>query len=280
MPRKPKAADPDKLVREHPGVYRSEDGRFTVRSDAAGAWYVSDGERANELGLDLVFGPLATLAEAKEAVRHQRDAPSGQTADEAAALAAAAAAAPPPERKGRDRPVKASTGRSRGGQAAEPDAEPEPEPAPPAPAEPPKPVVRQTRRRRTSDARDDVVDALRGINDAWLEGRPDDMAGDLDEQVVVVREGALGRSVGRGRAVAGYREFVTSAAVREFTESDLSIDAWGDTAVASYRYDIGWEADGERHTERGRDLFVFRRVEGTWLAVYRLQRPDPPDPGD
>jgi len=291
MPKKPKAPDPDRLVRDQPGVYRSEDGRFTVRSDAAGAWYVGDGERTNELGLDLALGPLATLAEAKEMVRHQREAPTGQTADEAAAKAAKAP--PLPERKAAERtkaskpepgaklkavaePVSGAKPAARARASVptgrklavvpEPELEPEPEPEP----EPPKPAVYRPRRRPTGDARDEVAAIVHRINDAWLEGRFDDMAADLGEGVVFVQAGFAARVEGRKRAVDSLRELVGSAAVAEYSESDLAIDAWGDAAVATYRYKIGWEPAAKRPDHVGRDLFVLRRAGGSWIAVYRL----------
>jgi ketosteroid isomerase-like protein len=286
MPKKPKPPDPDRLVREQPGVYRSEDGRFTVRSDAAGAWYVGDGERTNELGLDLVFGPLATLAEAKNAVRRQREEPTGQTADEAAALAATALTLPARTRP--KRPKRPSVAEAEA--EPEPPAKPEPAakrqpPAEPEPAaepvrsaerEPPTPAVHRARRRRTNDARDDVAAAIRRINDAWLEGRVDDVAQDLDEQVVFVQPGFDGRLEGRKRAIQSYSDFVASATVRQFTESDLSVDLWGDTAVATYRFEIEWEAEGEQHRDRGHDLFVFRLAPGSWRAVLRLRTEEAP----
>ncbi len=313
MPKKPKAPDPDRLVRDQPGVYLSEDGRFTVRSDAAGAWYVGDGERTNELGLDLVFGPLATLAEAKEAVRHQRETPTGQTADEAAALAAKAP--PIPERKGvggatqsKSEPEakqseKADSGpvpkAERSGKRTatarpEPSAtpelgparpvspkakvkpEPKPEPEPEPEPEAPKPTVYRARRRPTGDARDEIVEVLHRIDDAWLESRADDMADDLDEGVAFVEEGFRSRVEGRDRAIRYDRDFLSSATILEFSESDLLVNVWGDTAVATFRYELAWEADGKRRQARGHDLFVFRRTGAKWLAVLRLDSEDTP----
>jgi hypothetical protein len=261
MPKKPKPPDPDRLVRDQPGVYRSEDGRFTVRSDAAGAWYVSDAERSNELGLDLVFGPLATLAEAKDAVRRQREEPTGQTADQSAELAATARAVAPHMAKADRRP--------RGRSTVEPEAPIQPEPL--TEAEPPMPAVHRARRRRTGDARDDVVDTLRRINDAWLQRKVDEMASALDDRVVFVQPEFGGRVEGRERAIQSYREFLASATILEFSESELSADVWGDSAVATYRYALDWEADGDRHHDEGHDLFVFRRSRDMWLAVFRLQ---------
>jgi hypothetical protein len=63
---------PDDLVRASAGEYTSGDGRFTVRSSDTN-WYVVDNEQANEFGQELIHGPFATLAKAREAVAGARD---------------------------------------------------------------------------------------------------------------------------------------------------------------------------------------------------------------
>jgi GNAT superfamily N-acetyltransferase len=68
-------ADPDKLVREKAGAYRTPDGRFTVESQASGAWFVVDSGQLDELGMARVLGPFATLDDAKDAISHARSAP-------------------------------------------------------------------------------------------------------------------------------------------------------------------------------------------------------------
>jgi hypothetical protein len=57
-----------KLKRERAGRYVTADGRFAVEGDAAGAWYLIDSERQNELGLPLVQGPFPTIDVARQAV--------------------------------------------------------------------------------------------------------------------------------------------------------------------------------------------------------------------
>ncbi len=61
------AADPDKLVRQSAGVYRSADERFEVRQEGLG-WFVADSAQANELGQPLIHGPFATMAAVREAL--------------------------------------------------------------------------------------------------------------------------------------------------------------------------------------------------------------------
>lgn len=57
----------EKLRRERPGLYVTEDGRFTVEA-SDGSWYVRDGRRSDQLGQPALFGPYRTLGEARHAV--------------------------------------------------------------------------------------------------------------------------------------------------------------------------------------------------------------------
>src|SRR3954466_11920909 len=67
---------PDQLVREQAGRYRSGDERFSVRQDG-GQWFVTDSQQTNEFGLEMVLGPFATVALAKEQMALQREHPAG-----------------------------------------------------------------------------------------------------------------------------------------------------------------------------------------------------------
>jgi len=51
------------------------------------------------------------------------------------------------------------------------------------------------------------------------------------------------------------------------------IDVVGQTAVASYVFDIRYELEGVAYQESGRDLFVFSREQTTWRAVWRTMLP-------
>lgn len=67
--------DPTALRRVSAGRHVSGDGRFTVEQGSNG-WMTTDAERTNELGLPLVRGPYATLAEARAAVDAARRGPA------------------------------------------------------------------------------------------------------------------------------------------------------------------------------------------------------------
>jgi hypothetical protein len=60
-------ADPDRLIRQKAGIYRTADDRFEVRQEGLG-WFVLDTSQANEFGQPLIHGPLETMAAVREAL--------------------------------------------------------------------------------------------------------------------------------------------------------------------------------------------------------------------
>jgi ketosteroid isomerase-like protein len=117
--------------------------------------------------------------------------------------------------------------------------------------------------------RNAVADAVQRINRTWLEGRPNDMAPFLHPEIVMVLPDFNGHVAGRDSFIAGFVEFCAGAEMEEYGESDLQVDVTGDTAVASYLFDMIYERSGARYQAKGRDLWVFGRHDGTWLAVWR-----------
>jgi len=115
----------------------------------------------------------------------------------------------------------------------------------------------------------DATNALRQINEAWLAGRVDAMAPLLHPEIVMVFPGFAGKIQGREELLAGFRDFCEHATVHEFREHDHQVDAIGDTAVLSFRYEMLYERSGKRNRATGRDLWVFQKLEQTWTAVWR-----------
>lgn len=60
-------ADPDKLVRQAAGNYRTADDRFEVREAGIG-WYLVDTTQHNEFGQELLHGPYDTLKDVRIAI--------------------------------------------------------------------------------------------------------------------------------------------------------------------------------------------------------------------
>ena len=93
-------ADPDRLVRDHAGTYRTADDRFEVREADAG-WFVVDTQLTNEFGQERIHGPYRTLKAARGALPgHRSDADSAarpaRTPKRATRASRKAPPAPPP----------------------------------------------------------------------------------------------------------------------------------------------------------------------------------------
>ncbi len=114
-----------------------------------------------------------------------------------------------------------------------------------------------------------VAQLLSSMNRAWLDGRPQDIAPFLDDEIVVVPPGFSSSMAGKSAVVASFEDFCQNARVLRFEESDQRIDVVGHTAVASYAFDMTYERGGETFRSRGRDLWVFEAEAGAWLAVWR-----------
>jgi len=100
------------------------------------------------------------------------------------------------------------------------------------------------------------------------------MEADLHRSIVVMEPGSGKRTEGQDAVIEAYRDFVAGGSIREYVESELSIDLWGDTAVATCRFALEWDADGEPHRDTGQDVFVFTHESGAWVAVWRAVIPD------
>jgi hypothetical protein len=122
--------------------------------------------------------------------------------------------------------------------------------------------------KHTTD-KDAVAAALEEINRAWLEGRPKDLAPRVHPAVVMAPPGFAGRVEGRDAFVAGFVDFCENADLREYAESGHQVDVTGDTAVATYTFEMVYERSGATCRSTGRDLWVFARQGDAWRAVWR-----------
>ena len=115
----------------------------------------------------------------------------------------------------------------------------------------------------------EVAATLKRLNDAWLQGRVDDLAPFLHPDVVMVVPGFAARVQGREAMIAGFRDFEDNARVHEFKERDTQIDVAGRTAVATVAYEMVYERGGEKYRATGRDVWVFEQQDQGWVAVWR-----------
>lgn len=114
-----------------------------------------------------------------------------------------------------------------------------------------------------------VASAMRQINRAWLDGQLEDLEGMVHPEIVMVFPGFEGRSQGRGEFIAGFEDFLDTCTVHQFREHDYQVDVFDDAAVVSFAYDMDYEREERRFRATGRDLWVFRKRDGDWVAVWR-----------
>jgi hypothetical protein len=114
-----------------------------------------------------------------------------------------------------------------------------------------------------------VLDALRAINQAWLNGRPHEMSLLIHPDVTMVFPGFSGRIIGRDAFIAGFEEFCGSAKLRSFQDRDHQVDVVETTAVANFAFEMVYEREGSSYRATGRDLWVFARQDASWIAVWR-----------
>jgi uncharacterized protein (TIGR02246 family) len=114
-----------------------------------------------------------------------------------------------------------------------------------------------------------VSAAMQRINQTWLDRRPEDLWRFFHPNITLVFPGFAGRAEGREAIVAGFADFCGNAKVHEYRESDQQVDVVGDTAVVSFAYEMAYERSGQRSRATGRDLWVFVREGGGWIAIWR-----------
>jgi hypothetical protein len=117
--------------------------------------------------------------------------------------------------------------------------------------------------------REDVTKVMLQINQLWLRGRVDEMASVVHPEIVMVFPGFGGRQQGRDAFLSGFHDFLRTATIHEFREEDLEADVAGETAVVTFRYDMVYERSSQRYRSVGRDLWVFQKLRGAWIAVWR-----------
>jgi ketosteroid isomerase-like protein len=120
-----------------------------------------------------------------------------------------------------------------------------------------------------NDSTREVQNALAAINRAWRSGRVSDMVPYLHPDVVMTMPGFTGSIAGRDKLIAGFEEFCANARVVEYTESDQIIEVIGNSAVVSFKFDMLYERPKYRERSQGRDLWLFQRDSGKWVAVWR-----------
>ena len=121
---------------------------------------------------------------------------------------------------------------------------------------------------------DEIQGIGREVNEAWLERRPADLARFLHDEIVIAPPGLQGRVQGRQAAVDSYEQFAEAAAVHAADFDEPDVQAWGDTAVTTYRFTLDYAMGGARNQDTGWDVLFLRRTAGTGQVVWQTIIPE------
>jgi hypothetical protein len=116
------------------------------------------------------------------------------------------------------------------------------------------------------------------MNQAWLKGNLDELREYFHDHVAI--KGPQFEPMGHGKeaCVKSYEDFIRAATIQDFKESDVQVDLFGSTAVATFAWEIDYEMNGQNYHETGHDVFVFTRRDGKWRAVWRAMLVAPAAP--
>lgn len=114
------------------------------------------------------------------------------------------------------------------------------------------------------------------INKLWaVDKKPEKLRDYFHSEMVAFTGGQRGRIEGRDACVAAWKSFADAATIHAWRETDPKIQIYGNTAIATYYYEITFDLDGKRYEEGGRDLLVLVRENGKWLVVADHYSPYP-----
>lgn len=123
------------------------------------------------------------------------------------------------------------------------------------------------------NSKNEIAKTVRKINSALVEGNPEKLNEYFHEDIMIVSPELKVRGKGKDECIKSYVDFLSKATLNEYNQSEPQICVFGSTATVSYKYDVGWEINGESFKESGQNLFVFTRVDGKWLVVWRMLIP-------
>jgi ketosteroid isomerase-like protein len=114
-----------------------------------------------------------------------------------------------------------------------------------------------------------IRDLIDSINRTWLQGDPDDLRAFFHPDIVIQPPGDSPRVYGIEPCIASYADFRLEARIRRFTPGEAEIDVFGDTAVATYRYEIVYELHQRSFDETAGELLVLLRADDSWRVAWR-----------
>ena len=92
------------------------------------------------------------------------------------------------------------------------------------------------------------------IQNAWREGRPEEMAPVLCPNITFVFPGFSMRLTGRDRLIDSYRDFLAGSRLRSYQEDRRSIEGGASAALAEIAFDMTYDRAGSEWRAHGIEI--------------------------
>jgi ketosteroid isomerase-like protein len=129
-------------------------------------------------------------------------------------------------------------------------------------------------RTRAEADRPQIAAVLKKVSDAWLRGTPENLPdavkGCFHDDVIF--RGANFQVVAHGvpAAIASFQGFMRTATISSCRLGKPQIDVAGDTAIATFQWEMAYRFGDSEHHETGYEIDVLTRSgAGQWLIRWR-----------
>ncbi len=112
---------------------------------------------------------------------------------------------------------------------------------------------------------------IRDLNQAWLDGRYDDLYDYYDPAVVMLPPGSDTPVVGIGPLVESYRQFGSSATLHKFDITEITLYSWNNLTMCHLKFEVDYEIESGRFREEGLDIYAINSSGIKPKVVWRTQ---------
>lgn len=121
----------------------------------------------------------------------------------------------------------------------------------------------------------EIWETVRKLNDSWTKGNGKELINYFHKNMVAVTPTDRNRLEGQAACVASWSGFASAAKIHYWEEIDPKIELYGNTAVITYYFDMSFDMGGQTTKMGGRDMLVFIKEGGKWLAIADQFSPYP-----
>ena len=126
------------------------------------------------------------------------------------------------------------------------------------------------RKEALSGSQKEILNLIKNINKAWLEGRIKDLKNFFHQNIVMISPDFNNRLTGLDEVIESYKDFCNNSKIYSFDESDFHIEVFDKTATADYLFHIVYEINDKKYDGTGREIWTFANLNNRWLAVQRF----------